>query len=70
MTGNLADYEALAFDLATTPEMLAALRKRLAQQRQDCPLFDTARFVRDMEQGYREMVRRVRAGEGARGLDI
>ena len=54
----------------TTPDMLADLRTRLERGQLVCPLFDTARFVQGMELGYVEMVRRVRAGEGARGLDI
>jgi predicted O-linked N-acetylglucosamine transferase (SPINDLY family) len=67
---SLADYEALAFALATTPGRLAALRARLERSRLECPLFDTAAFVRSMERAYEEMVRRARAGETHRGLDF
>ena len=70
VTTSLADYEALAITLATTPGMLADLRARLERGRLVCPLFDTAGFVRNMEQAYEEMARRVQAGEAHRDLDF
>ena len=50
--------------------MLADLRARLEEGRLACPLFDTAGFVRSMEQAYEEMARRVQAGETHRDLDF
>ena len=70
VTTSLADYEALAITLATTPGMLADLRTRLERGRLVCPLFDTDGFVRSMEQAYEEMVRRVQAGEAHRDIDL
>ena len=70
VTTSLADYEALAITLATTPGMLADLRTRLERGRLVCPLFDTDGFVRNMEQAYEEMVRRVQAGEAHRDIDL
>ena len=70
VTTSLADYEALAITLATTPGMLADLRARLERGRLVCPLFDTEGFVRSMEQAYEEMARRVQAGETHRDLDF
>ena len=70
VTTSLADYEALAITLATTPGMLADLRTRLERGRLVCPLFDTDGFVRSMEQAYEEMARRVQAGEAHRDLDF
>lgn len=52
---NLADYEALALRLATTPTLLADIRARLAQQRSTRPLFDNARFRSHLEDAYRTM---------------
>ncbi|NYZ24678.1 glycosyltransferase, partial [Azospirillum sp. ROY-1-1-2] len=49
---DLAGYEALALALARDPNRLAALRERLAAQRDTCPLFDSARFARDLEAVY------------------
>jgi protein O-GlcNAc transferase len=62
VTRSAAQYEALALDLATHPEKLAALRARLAQNRLACPLFDTARFARNVEALYSKMWERHRFG--------
>lgn len=48
-------YEALALELATSPQKLAALRGRLAAGRTTAALFDTARFTRHIEAAFREM---------------
>jgi predicted O-linked N-acetylglucosamine transferase (SPINDLY family) len=42
-------YERLALDLARDPQRLQALRERLALERERCPLFDSARYTRDLE---------------------
>ena len=63
VTASLAEYEALALRLATTPSLLAGYRARLAAQRASCPLFDTDRFRRHIEAAYVEMVARQRRGE-------
>lgn len=57
VTASAADYEALALRLATDRAMLCELRGRLARQRECAPLFDTARFVRGLEQSYEAMWR-------------
>jgi len=57
-----AGYEALALALARDPGRLAAVRDRLAANRLRAPLFDTARWTRDVEALYRRMVERQRAG--------
>ncbi|GAB7527815.1 O-linked acetylglucosamine transferase [Pseudomonas sp. 3A(2025)] len=49
ITTTLADYEDRAVQLATQPGLLPELRQRLAQARNDSPLFDTPGFVRDFE---------------------
>jgi predicted O-linked N-acetylglucosamine transferase (SPINDLY family) len=59
---NRDAYEAMALDLATHPERRAAIRQKLAANRTTQPLFDTARYARDLEQAYRQMVERRRAG--------
>ena len=63
VTDNLADYEALALKLARDPLMMGDVRTRLAFNRLNSPLFDTARFTRHLEQAYTTMVRRARNGE-------
>ncbi len=57
-----ADYEALAFRLATQPAELAALRARLHAHLPTAPLFDSARYTRHLESAYQQMVERARAG--------
>ena len=55
----------LALELATTPELLAGLRARLASNRLGCALFDSARFTRDLERLYERMLENHRAGNRA-----
>ncbi len=61
---DMAAYRALALQLARDPDALAALKDRLRANQGTAPLFDTAHLARHLEAGYREMVRRYRAGEG------
>jgi predicted O-linked N-acetylglucosamine transferase (SPINDLY family) len=55
VTDSLAQYEALVTELATTPEKLQGVRRRLRENRDSCALFDTPRFVRNLEQAYEGM---------------
>ena len=55
MTETVADYEALALDLATNPAKLAVLKSKLADKRMTAPLFDTKRFTQDIEAVYRQL---------------
>lgn len=63
ITTSLADYEALALKIARDPGLLATLKAKTARNRDSCPLFDTARFTRDIEQAYSTMVEIQRRGE-------
>lgn len=49
------DYEWIAIQMAQDPEGLRRLRERLAAATPHAPLFDTPRFVRNLESAYREM---------------
>ncbi|MBI2236287.1 MAG: tetratricopeptide repeat protein [Magnetospirillum sp.] len=55
ITTSLADYEALALRLATEPGLLDGFKRRLAAGRDTAPLFDSARFTRNLEAAYRQM---------------
>ncbi len=55
VTENLADYESLALALATDAPRLAALKQKLEANRKTTPLFDTARFTRNMETAFEKM---------------
>ncbi|WP_442753613.1 tetratricopeptide repeat protein [Methylocystis sp. JAN1] len=59
---DLAEYEALAVELASRPEKLAALRAHLENQGRASPLFDARRYVRHLERAYAEIHHR--RGEG------
>ena len=59
---NLPDYERLALDLVRDPPRLMELRARLARLRTESPLFDTARYCRQLEAAYTTMWTRARAG--------
>jgi predicted O-linked N-acetylglucosamine transferase (SPINDLY family) len=62
VTEQLVDYEALAFKLATTPDLLADLRAKLARHKTTHALFDTERFRRSIESAYTTMYDRQRKG--------
>ena len=62
MTASLAEYEELALALARDPERLAAIKAKLMRNRDTEPLFDTARFTRDLEAAYTTMWERQQAG--------
>ncbi len=55
VAADIAAYEKLAVKLATEPDQLRALRRRLEQNRRSASLFDTARFTRQVEKAYQTM---------------
>jgi predicted O-linked N-acetylglucosamine transferase (SPINDLY family) len=63
VTETLPDYEALALKIAREPEFHAALKDKLARNRDVFPLFDTKRFTRNVEAAYTAMWRRSQRGE-------
>lgn len=70
ITANLAEYEALALDLARNPERLAAIRARLAASRETSSLFDTPRFTCWIEEAFRTMWSIAHVGEDPRAFRI
>jgi tetratricopeptide (TPR) repeat protein len=71
VTESLDEYEALALALARDAGRLGAVRTKLAQQRQVSPLFDNARFTRDLEAAYVAMhENRLGEGETGPGTDL
>jgi predicted O-linked N-acetylglucosamine transferase (SPINDLY family) len=59
---DLDDYERIALDLAADRGYLAALRHRLAQRRDSCTLFDSARYAREFGALVARMVGRHEQG--------
>jgi len=52
ITYSLADYEAKAVELGRDPQRARALRRHLEEHRMSCALFDSPRFVRDLEDAF------------------
>lgn len=64
------EYERKALDLATRLDYLTAIKIELSQNRLTTPLFDTARFTRNIEKAYEAMIERQRAGLAPDHIDI
>ena len=54
ITENEKDYEALILELATNPTKLAAIKKKLGNNRFTQPLFNTELYSRHLEDGYQQ----------------
>ncbi|MBF0159881.1 MAG: tetratricopeptide repeat protein [Magnetococcales bacterium] len=52
---SLEDYRQRALELATHPQQLTQIRQKLQKNRLQQPLFDTARFVQDLESALQKM---------------
>lgn len=55
ITNSLEEYKNLAINIAKNPESLQTLKSKLAANIKTEPLFDTARFVNDLEQLYQKI---------------
>ncbi len=62
VTRSPAEYVALALRLTGNPAVLAAVRSRLADARDQAPLFDTVRYTRGLEAAYTRMAQASHAG--------
>ncbi len=63
ITSTDDEYEALILDLAMDRGKLAAITAKLAANRKTCPLFDTALFTRNLEDGFRQAYQRLLDGQ-------
>ena len=70
VTHSIEDYEALALQLAGDPKLLEGYRNRLAANRLTHPLFDTDRFRRHIEAGYRQMWEIWQRGETPKSFSV
>jgi predicted O-linked N-acetylglucosamine transferase (SPINDLY family) len=55
---SYAEYESMAIDLATKPEKLDVIKKKLAQNRLTTPLFNTPVFTKNLECSFNKMYER------------
>ena len=62
ITTTLDEYESRARQLARDPGALAAIAKKLRENRDTHTLFDTARFTRHLEAAYTQMWERAQRG--------
>jgi predicted O-linked N-acetylglucosamine transferase (SPINDLY family) len=60
----------LALALARNPERLAGIKAKLMRNRDTEPLFDTARFTRDLESVYTAMWERTQRGEAPESFSV
>jgi protein O-GlcNAc transferase len=67
---DIEGYEALALKLATDPALLPAIRRKLADNRPTCPLFDSDGFRRRVEAAYATMWDLHRRGQKPRSFRV
>jgi protein O-GlcNAc transferase len=70
ITTSLAGYEALALKLAREPSFLAAIKAKLAHNRESHPLFDAGRFTRHIEAAYTTMWQRYQKGDPLKAFAV
>jgi protein O-GlcNAc transferase len=62
ITSTLKAYEDLAIEVATSPEKLVTIKRKLAENRLTTPLFNTESFTRDIERAYAAIYGRYQRG--------
>jgi len=62
ITHTAREYESLAIELANNPERIASLKARLAENRANCPLFNTVLFTQHIESAYQTTYDRYHEG--------
>ncbi len=62
ITSTPQAYEDLAIELATNPEKLAAIKRKVADNRLTTPLFDTQVFTQHIERAYQAIYERYQTG--------
>ena len=70
VTRTVNEYKALALKFANGRERLDAVRRKIEANRRTAPLFDTPRFVRNLETAYRMMWENHRAGREPSAITV
>jgi protein O-GlcNAc transferase len=70
ITQDLEQYERRGLELTRDPEQLRSLRSRLESARASAPLFDTARYTRDLEDAFRYMHQRALSAQAPLSIDL
>jgi protein O-GlcNAc transferase len=70
ITHSLKEYEKLAVRLSGNPPELMEIRQKLERNLHTEPLFDTPRFVKNLEKAYQEMWRIYKTGEKPKMIEV
>ncbi len=70
VTDTAAAYEALALRLAQSPDELAAVRRKLRDNKKTAALFDRERYTRGLEAAYTRMIALHRAGQAPQSFSV
>ena len=70
ITTTEREYEELALKLATNPERLAAIKRKLACNRSSKPLFDTELFTKHLEDGYQQAYQQYFEGDNPENIYV
>jgi protein O-GlcNAc transferase len=70
ITQSLRDYQSLARKLASDKGLLSTFKAKLARNKSTHPLFDTARFTRNLEAAFLAMWERQQRGEAPTSFAI
>jgi predicted O-linked N-acetylglucosamine transferase (SPINDLY family) len=62
ITTSVAEYESLAYELASQPEKLQQIKTKLAKNRLHSPLFNADLMARELESAYLAMYKRFQEG--------
>jgi predicted O-linked N-acetylglucosamine transferase (SPINDLY family) len=62
IVASAEEYEQLAIELAMSPRRLIELKRKLADNVATSPLFDVARYARNLESAYALIYERYHAG--------
>lgn len=70
VTSGLQEYEEAAVRLASDPNLLAQVRRKVVELRDTCALFDTRRFTRSFEDALSAMGERLHRGLPPEHIDV
>jgi predicted O-linked N-acetylglucosamine transferase (SPINDLY family) len=70
ITRSHEEYAQTALTLARDKDKLAQIRVKLARQRETAPLFDTARYTRNLERSFEMMLDIAKSGEPPRAFAV
>jgi predicted O-linked N-acetylglucosamine transferase (SPINDLY family) len=62
ITNNQDDYESVAVDLASNPNKMNSIKKKLARNLENAPLFNTKDFTIQIEKSYAEIYEKNKLG--------